>query len=373
MRPRWRLKIRLEHSCTSTISFFEDGLSHQPISFFSMKTKIIILSLLASLSVLLVMMLSLHSKALRPALNGFDRVVVGELNVIGEIIIADESSYFAGVSKKTIWLGDHRDPLKLIAIALDDGTRSDHQILMSNPVRASRIMVDSAHFYLADLTQYKIYKGSTNSWALADPIYQGTLFSEFMPLGNSSMFMRTILDDEFELIKKTQPDKTIENRDVLQKQIDGLFCVDGALRYDKHTHRLVYVYFHRNEFICLDTALQIVFRGSTIDTTRVAKMRVADLTSRHASSLASPAYLVNRKVIVADSTLYINSLLKGDNESAAAFGNASAIDMYALSNGKYIGSFYLPYYKGKRARHFTIMGKRLLSLHDGHLLIYSLP
>ncbi|MBN8650576.1 MAG: hypothetical protein J0L67_04075 [Cytophagales bacterium] len=338
-----------------------------------MKTKVIILSVLAALSVVLVMMLRIYSNASRPALNGFDRAIVGELSAIGEILNAGESSYFAGVSEKTIWLGDHRDPLKLIALSLDDGTRSDHQIVMPNPVRASRIMVDSAHFYLADLTLYKIYRGSTNSWALADPIYQGTLFSEFIPLGNSSMFMRTILDNEFELIKKTQPDITIENRNVLQKQIDGLFCVDGALRYDRHMQRLVYVYFHRNEFICLDTALQIVFRGSTIDTTRLAKMRVAELTTRHASSLASPAYLVNRKVIVADSTLYINSLLKGDNESAPAFSNASAIDMYALSSGKYIGSFYLPYYHGKRSRHFTIVGKRLLSLHDGHLLIYSLP
>ncbi len=62
----------------------------------------------------------------------------------------------------------------------------------------------------------------------------------------------------------------IESKDLLQKQVDGIFCTDGMMSYCKKSGKLIYVYYYRNQFICADSNLHLIYRGNTIDTNQFA-------------------------------------------------------------------------------------------------------
>ncbi|MCG1037959.1 hypothetical protein KI686_16295, partial [Polaribacter sp. DS7-9] len=67
---------------------------------------------------------------------------------------------------------------------------------------------------------------------------------------------------------------------ILEKQIDGLFCTDGMLHYNRKRHQLIYLYYYRNQYILMDTLLNIVHKGNTIDTNRVAKINPVKIQSQ---------------------------------------------------------------------------------------------
>src|SRR5690606_14246049 len=65
--------------------------------------------------------------------------------------------------------------------------------------------------------------------------------------------------------------------DILEKQIDGLFSVNGMLHYNKELNRVVYLYSYRNQFMVLDTAMRLLYRANTLDTIAHAHIKVAHI------------------------------------------------------------------------------------------------
>ena len=45
---------------------------------------------------------------------------------------------------------------------------------------------------------------------------------------------------------------------ILEKQIDGVFDVDGILTYSTEPNLLSYVYYYRNEYIIMDSDLTVL-------------------------------------------------------------------------------------------------------------------
>ncbi len=71
---------------------------------------------------------------------------------------------------------------------------------------------------------------------------------------NSAILRKIDIDKRENVLLKSRADQ----RYVLRKQVDGLLCTDGYLQYSKQFHQLVYTYRYRNQFICLDTNLNVV-------------------------------------------------------------------------------------------------------------------
>jgi hypothetical protein len=88
--------------------------------------------------------------------------------------------------------------------------------------------------------------------------------------------------------------------------------------------------------------------------------------------MKQPPQLINYNGSVADGNLFLQSMLKADNEYELDFNENSIIDIYNLKNGAYKGSFYIPAYKGKKAHQFQVINHQLYALYGKTVVLYDL-
>lgn len=313
-----------------------------------------------------------------PVINPFERNLVrGVLNEMRAVDLQYDSYYFAGSAEGEIYLGNSLMPRSLFVLQIDTGTVKQKVLTgWTTPIRASKMRVDSPFVFIEDLVSYKILQADLEALKITAMPFDSIFFSEAIPLNSNSIIRRTFGDTSQEYILTKEcisPDNTTKSYDLLQKQIDGLFCTDGMLHYDQTTARLTYVYFYRNQFFCADTSLNLLFRGNTIDTITRAKIKVARIKSENSITLAGPPAIVNRRSCVFQHWLFNNSSLMGKNEQLNEFNNVSVIDVYDLdNNGKYLASFYLPNYKGHKMKVFVVFQNKLIAIHGQYLVSYTI-
>ena len=95
------------------------------------------------------------------------------------------------------------------------------------------------------------------------------------------------------IIEFGNPAKVQLAPNLLQKQIDGVFDTDGSLHYSAALQKLVYVYYYRNQFIVANPQLKLSYRGHTIDTNSVAKLKIAYLAEQGIKQFSAPPFTVN--------------------------------------------------------------------------------
>jgi hypothetical protein len=156
-----------------------------------------------------------------------------------------------------------------------------------------------------------------------------------------------------------------------EKNGKGNFPTDGILYYDSSTHRACYTYFYQNGFICMDTNLNLLLKARTVDTVTKRQIEVVHVGSSY--TMKQPPPLVNYVGSVSAGKLYLQSMLKADNELPLNFAENTVIDAYSLINGNYIASFYIPPYKGKKPYNFNIIGKKLYAIYGKAVVVYDLP
>jgi hypothetical protein len=144
------------------------------------------------------------------------------------------------------------------------------------------------------------------------------------------------------------------------------------LNYSSVSNSLVYLYYYRNEFICADTNLNLKYRGKTIDTNTVAKIKIAKLNSRNQLTLAEPPLLVNKSACVWKNYLFVQSHLIADNENKEIFRHASVMDVYNLQTGLYRFSFYLGDYGQNKVKSFKVADNHLVAIFGRYYLSYQL-
>jgi hypothetical protein len=199
------------------------------------------------------------------------------------------------------------------------------------------------------------------------------VFTDAIPVTKNSFAFRTYNEMRSALqLGKLSDEKLERFPSLLRKQLDGIFCTDGILTFNQQEEKLFYVYFYRNQFLCLDTSMNLLYTGKTIDTISQVKIKVA-FTSDDSRKLASPARLVNRYACSGDSVLFVVSQVLGETEQLDDLRNGSMIDCYRTRNGEYLRSFHLPNYKNQRLVEISISKSRLFALYQNYLLVYSLP
>jgi hypothetical protein len=156
---------------------------------------------------------------------------------------------------------------------------------------------------------------------------------------------------------------------------DGGFATDGDLYYDRGNHLIFYTYFYQNKFICLDTNLRLLYTGHTIDTVSNSKVRGIKRIGRSENyyTLSTPPHFVNGQTRTNRKYLYIESMLKADNEMTTLFNKNSVIDRYSILNHTYAGSFYIPFFEGKRMNDFVIEDQCIYVVYGKEIVSYILP
>lgn len=167
----------------------------------------------------------------------------------------------------------------------------------------------------------------------------------------------------------------LTEENVSEKKGDAGFSTDGMLLFDRSTKHILYVEYYSNQFTCMDTLLQILYKGQTIDTFSNTPIKVSYETTHYSKTITngSPLHVINLESKAANGKLYIHSATPAKNESSKEFRSNAVIDMYRISDGHYLGSFYIPEYKGERLKDFEVGADKIIVLYNNYVAAYSIP
>jgi hypothetical protein len=311
--------------------------------------------------------------------NGFVRLT--PLNILGvpkSLDLKFNSYYIAGCTADHFYLGNYTAPTHVIIsnYLLSDTTHLRIKIPESDSIawKALTVRIDSPFVYLTENITPSILTGHISGQTKNHQIRMKGINS-VVPISKNSFIARLYHPElKRNILAKFQLDssniRTAIN--ILEKQVDGLFCTDGVLNFDTKTKYLTYVYYYRNSFVTIDTNLNVLQHGKTIDTVSHARIQVATISSDGTSTLSSPPLMINKRSSVSNGLLFVNSMLLAKNEEYNSLTNRSVVDVYTLKEGYYKFSFYIPNYKGFEMSYFKVIDTKLIAIFDRYILTYEL-
>lgn len=345
----------------------------------SVNKKIFSVMISSVLSVGLVFILFLISEDIIHNRNNFVRRFPHHpVNLIKEIDLKYNSYYLAGLDEKKIYLGNITTPRVITIIDLESGNKEAHAIaLPENKFKFSgvRLIVKPPYFYLTDGTVPCVFRGKIGDWKTtlwADEAY----FTQLQPIDSNKLLIRAISSLNHQNVIGTIGFKDsiiVKLSDkLLTKQIDGMFDTDGTLLYNSQRKEIIYTYFYRNGFMTADENLVLKKRFQTIDTNTVVKFKLAYVASQKMTKMASPPRDVNKTTATYGDYLFIHAALMGKYEPKEMWQKSSVIDVYNLSSGAYVFSFYLHNKNGLKLSDYKVNNDLLVSITGNYLSIYKI-
>lgn len=332
------------------------------------------------LSIAVVTIMHVYSHRSQRYHNRFVRHFPHHLIKSQQVDLQASSYYFAGHSNGVIYLGNYNAPLRPVSVTANLQEKKDYLIQAKReelPSAAAQLRVAKDNFYLIDGTLPTVLGGKVGEWQ-ARLEWQGNVpFSHYELMSFTKLCFKSqdALDGSSILGTLTfgGKEKTLFRRGLLQKQIDGVFDVDGTLRFDPQHQRMVYTYLYRNQFIVADPELTLSYRGRTIDTTKTANLTIHHLKGRNEQKLSKPPLVVNPSSAIGGHFLFVHSNLPGNFEPLDMWSVASIIDVYDLRDGSYVSSLYIYNENRDKLKHFFIAEGSLYCFIGKLLVRYKLP
>jgi uncharacterized membrane protein YphA (DoxX/SURF4 family) len=340
----------------------------------------IVISALLVGSVFLVILLFVTSEEIIHHRNPFvRRFIPHHINRMYQEDLGFNSYYFAGTGKGTIYLGNYTDPSRVLVLDSTLKNRKQYTIQLSTvdiPFRSIQVKVVPPYFYVLDGTVPCVFKGTIGNWKASLISNRSIHFSAAAIMNNDAIAIRTRdtpkKENTLGVIEFRNSFKVHLAPDLLQKQIDGVFDTDGSLHYSLATQKLVYVYYYRNQFIVADSQLKLSYRGHTIDTNSVAKLKIAYLPEQGIKQFSAPPFTVNASSSVFKNLLFVHSNLEGKFESQKMLNQASVVDVYDIVENSYQFSFYVYHHNRQKMRSFVVTNSHLYALIEDQIVAYSL-
>lgn len=347
-----------------------------------MKTKILIVAFLCIAASGIMASLTYHFK--KPAVKGggFERslvkVVVSQVAMIqyehkltGIVGMDTNYYYFTGKQKGKLLISDHRLKqvnIQTYSIPKDKNVQS---LLIAN-MEAQKL------FFLAGNAK-KAFVGHVSKPAVTTYEIPDNYYYLAVPVSDHTIIVKGI-------DSATKADHVFKKYDLLSSMLkyeknlsprmhDGGISDDGILTYDTATHLLVYIRYYSNKITCFDTSLRLIYHSKTIDTFITPNMygvRTRTISGEPSFSPVGPPDNINFLASVSEGKLYVNSLVKADNEDTKTFRKHSVVDVYNIANGKYTYSFYVPTINGKHMTSFKIFRDRLVAIYGNTVVLYAL-
>ncbi len=308
------------------------------------------------------------------------RFIQGSATKVSGVNLNNNTLYFAGSDGSTFYLGDYKAPLHIFAYDTLLKTKKHYKIQLERedfPFQSAQVKVFENYFYLMDGTVPVIYKGTISDWK-----------AKVVMSNNNYYFSKAEIITPDKIAFRAQELKTGHNilgtftfsdtlkveyaPNLLQKQVDGFFDTDGMMQFDKQTHKLIYLYYYRNQFIVTDNNLKLQYRGKTIDTTTHAKLKVAYIRNTGQRKLAAPPFTVNQLSTVNNNLLFVNSKLIGKYEPKEMWKEASIIDVYDIRQNSYLSSIYIYDSNKSKVNDMLVIGNNLYAIVGHQLHKYHL-
>ena len=334
---------------------------------------IVIVTICAALSISAIFLLHTISHEKNFKKGGFRRIFhPAGISLSGAYDLKEHSYYIAGVTSENIFLGNQKTTSKMIILSHD--FKDFRQINLDiSPYKISwmgaKIKIDSPFVFITESVTPSILHGYWNPFKVIPYRVDSMYYSEALPISFSSFVLKAYdkgLRRDILVKKQSDSPYTKSAKEVLEKQIDGRFCEDGVLLYSRDLGRLIYIYYYRNQFMTLDTNLNLIYKRNTIDTNRYAKIKVERVNSAMSITLSTPHLFVNKNACIAYNHIFINSTQFSDTDDKKMFFLSSVIDVYDLSDGHYEYSFYLPKVHDSKMISFCIFKNRLIASYENH-------
>lgn len=347
---------------------------------YKMRRALVFTTITAVLSCVIVILLFLGSEHIVKKENNFTRrFLVHPVIEEKKILVLDNPDYyFAGYDDGHVYLGNRVFPQ--ILITADTGL-NNHQLMKIEPDNMNhkfsnlRVQVNDGFYYFYDGTIPIIYSGMLGNPHAKTLSFQDAYFNQLIVLDSSRFALRTqssaTKQFTLALLDLNAAPKIKLFPELLQKQIDGVFDVDGNITYDRSQKNLIYTYLYRNEYLIMDDRLNLKNKFITIDTTRIAQIKITKLADgRH--KMNAPPLKVNRQSVSFGGVLFNQSDLMGKLESREAWKAAKVIDMYRTDRQEYIGSFYIYNKKEMKMHDFVITEKYMYVLRGNEVVRYRI-
>jgi hypothetical protein len=312
--------------------------------------------------------------------GGFTRLYPPHLLTAGRSInLGVNSYYFAGASGAGLVLGNFTNPRVALQVRWQVLDTAIHMLVFPSdgePSLAARLWVQDSNLVVTDCQEGAVYNGS---WPAAQLSLVGSFgmfgFNQACVLSPSRIAIRKYdgmarqnILSLYEVNRKRIGDRS----GLLTKQVDGAFCVEGKMQAGAGQPRCVYTYLFRNQYLVMDTGLNLLYRGRTIDTNSTAKIKVAIENGGRRTEFAAPPVQVNRLSALDGNRLLVASMVTADNDPKEVMEENAIIDVYDLATAKYVESFYLSKEGHRRLSDIWVYRGVLYAIIDAYLYTYKL-
>ncbi len=290
------------------------------------------------------------------------------------------SYYFAGVADNKLFLGNISSPSYLLSVDMVTGDTVMRRLTFpkENPLLRARLMisVDSLNKYAWDGSTPVLLDGPLTSGSFRYRSLKPLRLSSIPAILSPDRLIARSFDSLMEkrVLMRVDVNNIAASRkvDVLEKQVDGIFCTDGFLLSDPSKRTVAYVYYYRNGILIMDNELRLRLKANTVDTVSTVHISIGTIESEGGRVMSSPPAKVNHSGAMTADRIFIHSALMGDWEDPDVFEQLSTIDVYSTSTGKYLFSVSVPNIDGKKISHLTVSGNTLYALQGNFLASYRL-
>jgi len=337
-----------------------------------------LLCILSVVSISIVTILFQSSENKMHTSNPFIRRYVHGVLKSYKIKLPGNAYYYAGSDSKNIYLGNYSNPLLVTIIDKKLQTQEAYTIKVAKndlPSIATQLRVSPPLFYLIDGEISRILKGSIKSWKVHNR-YDGKLsFSDYQIIKENIVVFKAYnsSNNQYALgylhIKDSLP--YFFKTGLLQKQVAGIFDIDGSLHYDSQTDQVSYTYYYRNTFLIMDSLLKLKSEHHTIDTIKHVQLQIDTLKNRKKLKLTS-SLMVNPSSYSYGGHQYVRSNIKGLYEPKKTWEQTQTIDVYDMNNGNYQSSFYVYKQADASVRRFFIIDSNFYGFSNNYLVCYDI-
>jgi len=296
-----------------------------------------------------------------------------------DLPIKFDSYYMVGYDNGKLYLGNTTAPLHLLEV--DIKTRDTAHIrieldVTDLPFRSVNIKFHSPYFFVMDGAIPFVFRGRIGDWKANLWMKDKAYFDKAIPIDTNRLYINTVSAQTHMRtlghLVKHDDFKIVLNTGILEKQIDGVFDVDGIMAVSPNHRTLGYIYFYRNQFLLMDPDLQLIKRQNTIDTVQKAQIKLVETNTKGETEMKAPPLVVNRMASIYNDLLLINSNRLGKYELESMLKEASIIDVYNWKKGSYEFSFYIYNIDNKSIKEFSVHDQYLMALIGDELSIYEL-
>jgi hypothetical protein len=341
------------------------------------KTPTILLAIIALSTIAICILFALSVRPIAYS-QGFSRKLPDSLiALVNSMRLPSDSYYIAGLVGDRIYLGNTADPLKLSVTDIHLGEFQTRGIKSEDKKVADGAIVeiDSPYFFIKNGRLPLIARGEIEKWKISRHMTNFPGFEQAGPIGSDSFIIHALMGTgERELrnvLLKSSFHPAGGSVPIILETERDFYSADGILRINKEMNLLVYTYMYCNVYAVIDTSLNLIYKGNTIDTITTPRIRMAKI-SKYAYTLASPPSRVNQNSFVYNRMLFVQSNIMGTNEHKRSFDTSSVIDVYDLVDNKYGFSFYVPDYNLEKISSFQVRRNHFIAIQGNAIINYTL-